>query len=278
MTPPDILYKYVGCEVHHLHILSELHIRFTQPDDLNDPFDFIPALLPPVDVEQFVDDTIARNRAAINLAGLNPEQIYSARDILISSYTQNPDELLKRFTQIVKENFNELGVLSLAARNDNLPMWAHYANNHSGFVIGFRTDCSPLAKRSTDQITEGELRPVIYRVGRVSSPCDPFTLDPDILFIKLDDWSYEEEWRIVRRLSSCDRVLNDLAGEPRYYQCKIDPSAIVQINIGMNMAPAIRNQLIALTAPGTPLENVMLFQSELTPGGGSIRFHSMGNP
>ena len=268
-TPPAVLYKYVGCAPHHLSILQRLQIRFTQPDDLNDPFDCVPGVVPPADMAKFVGDTIARNRAIMLASGRTERHIEIAREAMTREYTKDPDALVARCTTIIRRNLNSLGVLSLALRNDNMPLWAHYSANHGGFAVGLRTDGGPLTQRSTDVATEGELRPVIYQANRVIVPCDPLVLTPDVLFIKGSQWSYEEEWRVVRRLASCDQALSAPSG---VHLCNVEPRTVVRVDVGRNAADTTIDAVIAATAPGTPLQHVDVYRARLDAGGAALGF------
>jgi hypothetical protein len=269
---PEILYKYVGEALHHLDILRQLQIRFTQPDDLNDPLDCVPGVGPPVDIARFVDDTMARNQQILLASGQTQAQINAGRALMIADYTRDPASLVARCAVIVRQNLNALGVLSLAQRNDNMPMWAHYSANHSGFAIGLRSDGGPLTRRPGDMASEGELRPVVYQAARVMTPCDPLDLPPEVLFIKASHWSYEEEWRVVRRLATCDRALSDSSGMARYHLCALDARTVTRVDVGMNATSTTLDAVLAASAPGTPLQHVEVYRARLDAGGAALAF------
>jgi hypothetical protein len=70
-------------------------------------------------------------------------------------------------------------------------MWGHYAAQHTGFVVGFKTFLTPFADNDGPQL-------VIYEP---TPPELPFTTWPppiDIFRVKPDAWKYEKEWRCVR--------------------------------------------------------------------------------
>ena len=104
-------------------------------------------------------------------------------------------------------------------------MWAHYANNHKGFAIGYDfrnneiTQCSNCPNRSCANIKLGVLYPVIYsdkrydatrygqwiiqqQINRIMGIPAEELYDDGFLFTKAalhksNDWSYENEWRIT---------------------------------------------------------------------------------
>ncbi len=57
-------------------------------------------------------------------------------------------ELNSSSTRIVKEKFSEHGALCLSTENDNIPMWAYYADNHKGYCVEFELDFSKLQEFS----------------------------------------------------------------------------------------------------------------------------------
>jgi len=104
-------------------------------------------------------------------------------------------------------------------------MWAHYADNHKGFAIGYDfrnneiTQCSNCPNRSCSNIKLGTIYPVIYSDNRydateygqwivrqqinrtIGLPTEELYGD-SFLFTKAalhksNDWSYENEWRII---------------------------------------------------------------------------------
>ncbi len=273
MKPPDLLFKYVGCEAHHLRILADLRIRFTQPDDLNDPFDCIPGIEPPGDVAAFVERAIANSAPTDPILSFSPQQLADAKRKIVATYERDPEALTQRCLEIVRRNINKVGVLSLSARNDNLVMWAHYAASPRGFVIGFKPGYAPLTKRTNEQyLSEGELQPVTYVQARVTLPADRIDLPIDLLYKKGQSWEYEEEWRVVPYLDKCDVAVPSPSGDPRVFLCNIDPAAIVRVDIGEQASDATIAALKDATARGSQLEHVLLYQAHLNAGRTSLAF------
>ncbi len=88
------------------------------------------------------------------------------------------------------------------------PMWAHYANNHTGFLLEFDRDFL------RDNYPEAGLRDVTYRPGPSTDiekfvqraafrakPRDAYFLQSFVLqqayFSKYEEWAYEQECRLV---------------------------------------------------------------------------------
>jgi hypothetical protein len=273
MKPPALLFKYVGCEPHHFRILADLRIRFTQPDDLNDPFDCIPGIEPPGDVAAFVERAIENSVPTDPILTLAPQKLADAKRKLVATYERDLDALTHRCLEIVRRNINRVGVLSLSARNDNLVMWEHYAASHHGFVIGLKPGYAPLTKRPNEQyLSEGEVRPVTYVQERVILPADRIDLPIDLLFTKGQSWEYEEEWRVVRYLDKCDVAVPPPTGDPRVFLCDIDSAAIARVDIGELASNATITALKDATSRGSRLEHVHLYQAHLNAGRTALAF------
>lgn len=80
-------------------------------------------------------------------------------------------------------------------RNDSIPMWAHYADKHTGFCLEYDVYTQPMEIISY-------LFPVIYSDEIVDVTKELFEgtegwgIKPTIF--KSNDWSYEREWRFIR--------------------------------------------------------------------------------
>jgi hypothetical protein len=109
-----------------------------------------------------------------------------------------------------------VGVLCLTERADNHLMWVHYAQDHTGFILGFNAK-SPFF--SDDTRTLGK---VSYRSG----PRVLQQVDEGACFYKSKTWRYEEEWRCVRSFGASEsRVVG------------IEPGLVTQIILGYQMQP-----------------------------------------
>jgi hypothetical protein len=109
---------------------------------------------------------------------------------------------------------SQLGVLCLTEQPNNHLMWVHYAQNHSGFVLGFD------ARASFFRDDERTLGKVKYQ----NRPNVLLSADVTACFCKSTDWSYEQEWRCARSFQ---------ASESRVVE--IEPSLITHIIFGWRM-------------------------------------------
>ena len=123
--------------------------------------------------------------------------------------TKKIEESLSKEIEKLKQKINEIiGVTCFAERPDNVLMWSHYANKHTGFCVEY--DFSKLKSIEAKSM----LFPVIYSKNRAVLPLGLFDFSdiknvklvenslpiPEIveaLLIKSEVWQYEEEWRII---------------------------------------------------------------------------------
>jgi tetratricopeptide (TPR) repeat protein len=199
-----ILYKYFPPQ--RIDVLRDGFIRFTQLGALNDPFDCRPRLLTPDEI-------------TVKPAGEN-----CCLKVYLAAIQMN----------WISTDRATMGIMCLSEKPDDLLMWAHYAQDHKGFVVGFDTK-NAFFNKSPDgtglwKVKYSEARPnwpsslldkeiasqpkftptvTAFEVKR--HECfNPDTESQDYRFIKSPAWEYEQEWRLIRTI------------KPPYYVAGID--------------------------------------------------------
>ena len=171
-TPP-ILYKYMSFESAEKVLMSNL-IKVTPPNEFNDPFDILPG--------GYSGDT---KKAAESYCTTNPEKF--------ENKLKN-----RKFTELQNKFSKDFGIISLSENKNNILMWSHYADNHKGVVIGFKTE-------KFDKIP----MKVEYKNERVNIPLDDEKAHEyrqavlNTLKTKYKDWIYENEYRCLLELKNC---------------------------------------------------------------------------
>lgn len=87
-------------------------------------------------------------------------------------------------------------VFSCSATHSSIPMWAHYAANHSGFQIGFDPEFAFRVTSAKGKVSSLTPMRVDY-VRQLHSPSNDPWMIGKIATTKLSDWSYEKEWRFT---------------------------------------------------------------------------------
>ncbi len=229
-TNPIRLYRYRPLNGITIESLCLDELYFSSPTDFNDPFDCKPVLEPDSDLQtlQKVLYELIRRRVssetenALLLAKVTKSdatehanqigQQEASRFLLEIRYqATNPDfdcsedeaqisilrsdieqELLRRY---------ERGICCFSTSFNNPLLWSHYGDQHRGICVGY----------GLQRVPEPEIHQVIYGGSRTiksslvaSAILDNDIaairqLDQDVLLRKAEDWTYENEWRLLGR-------------------------------------------------------------------------------
>ena len=235
---PLTLYKYYEVKEFLPKVLSGEALKFSCPFDFNDPFESRSCFQ--------IDNSKEGKRyirEKVNQRLSNPSQkIAKARQIERRFSAPQPldaDAIIRR-----------VGVCCFSEVKDNILMWSHYANEHKGICIGFDTRKSLF--RFAWQVKYQEEFPIVRR----PTDSDEILLDKTLL-TKADCWSYEREWRIIRRtvteLEKSNRLQNRNFSEeeiqllvnekgPGYYS--FPKEAITEIYLGARIEKEHREKVI----------------------------------
>jgi len=223
------LYKYRSIKYGQQLLLTG-KLRASSFVKLNDPFDLsIDSLFHPSlgnDPEEIIDamnstlleyDVIQGKEFSTKLKIIqsclknsSSEQIQNLRkEMLISGGLESYMEIAKTFEPlliILKDLSKEDGIICFSKRPDINPLWAHYANNHAGIVIGFKPN---VARNSllilAKEVIYNDQRPFLAKTMKEYFRNSYSKADTEIMKEYLDklyhskckSWSYEEELRVV---------------------------------------------------------------------------------
>ena len=254
-----VFYKYVSAE--RIDILQNRLIRFTQPYAMNDPFETRPDFytlgkkgLASAYAEMIrrapyrvwkdykrVTGTDLDRWAFANKLKADPdyaEQLYKDlghRDIL-------PD-LRERFYKL----HNTAGILSLSETPNNLLMWAHYAEGHTGFVLVlegshdfFKGENSLLGFAKPERV---EYRLELPRLAIEDTHKE--TVMSEIFFVKSLDWKYEKEWRYLKALADANKRFRDTNNlEVSLFQ--LPPKCVLGVILGCYRSRELQDKILKL--------------------------------
>jgi len=190
--------------------------------ELNDPFD---AQIP-MRYELCTDSQIKQKM--FDLLPINIPEEYRKRIV------EQKFEERKKNPKFFENKLNEaidttVGVCSFTKHLDNLLLWAHYAEKHSGFCLEY--DAMKLNNNINEKFEKLEMRIFLLKVFYYSdfpivNPCE-HSMDEmyKMQFLtKSKDWEYEDEWRIL----CLDGHKRKDKNEP------IEPECITNIYFGLN--------------------------------------------
>ncbi|RYY51478.1 MAG: DUF2971 domain-containing protein [Chitinophagaceae bacterium] len=181
------LYKYSSVKS-VLSILNSNAIKFTVPNQLNDPFELSLGLIDcRIETEQ--DEIDARQW--LKELWSNPEHFDVTKDIDINSMTN--ERIEQMILGSLDKERDELGLLCLSKKYDHNLLWSHYGDSHKGVVLGFEF---PLEDNylGFEVCYETEISPIKIRRG------SKYVFDPNVvkwMCTKSKDWEYEAEVRFV---------------------------------------------------------------------------------
>jgi len=156
---PNKLYKYRSFNQYSKDNIENNTLYYSNPLNFNDPYDCS------CDFQQ---------KEIEDENGI----VFVDKDIIITA---------------IKDN---LRICSLSERNDSLPMWAHYSDNHQGICIEYDlTDID-------DKTMLSYLYPMFYTNDLIKITANfakkhMFFISNIIAMYKNEDWEYEKEWRFI---------------------------------------------------------------------------------
>ncbi|WP_313308866.1 DUF2971 domain-containing protein [Stutzerimonas nitrititolerans] len=240
-----MIYKYLSNE--RVDVITNLKIRFTQPQALNDPFESQPL----VNFEEQMKLAIQeiQNGAEELWQSLPSEEKTTKNraelDRELASAIQNANQCTCPYaagTLLMELLGERIGVLSLSRNFDNLLMWSHYANSHQGYVLGL-DDSHPFFHQPNQEGVATYPINVLYTSQRSKTSADDKNYYEKLLCEKPIDWAYEEEVRIFRMLSEDTRLGKDIADRD-VHLVDIPARAVKCIYIGANASKATTELLI----------------------------------
>jgi len=284
----DLVYKYVG-EGGARAILANRTLRFTRPSEMNDPFDVYIADL----FELSVLDLFNKHRLdAVEMLVSNPQKfseimgqdlakVVILSDLIKSSPRQKraefeallvsesievmyPDmgelrQTMEKQRDRVVAQFQNAGVFCATRNNANLLMWAHYADQHRGVVLGFKPDLERDSYlRLLEPVTYTDSRPSFY--GSIESMAagiapDEATLrafNRRLVYTKSTHWSYEAEERIY--------VPWEVAEGKSASHLSFYPEELAELYLGCRASEAFKSEIVA--AAKAVNERIAVYQAK----------------
>ena len=229
---PKTLYKYRNWgDNYHKRLLTDFEIFLASPANLNDPFDAsLPFRYDPVEMtpENITRKLLEQGREIWK--DISEEELHRRAYQQQQTGQFDSDEYWKDQHENHKAAIHRtFGLLSLTNQNDNLLMWAHYANCHKGFCVGLDRDI-------LYESIGGGIGPVIYSDNFPLMPLFPKGTEGietivRILNTKSRHWAYEEEFRITKS-QAANKVFT------------LPPEGITEVVLGCNMSAEDRHSII----------------------------------
>tara|TARA_Y100001934_G_scaffold283479_1_gene403619 strand:- start:16012 stop:16911 length:900 start_codon:yes stop_codon:yes gene_type:complete len=187
----NTLYKYMPFRQ---EFFENFLVRCSQRAALNDPFEMLPG----------VDYMVALEFDALG----RPSGRFGNTREEVRQYFQKDLSAGVRAHVALTQDTSDLGIISFTETRDNLLMWSHYADQHRGMVVEYDLHHEFFTKLNGES---ERLARVFYRKQR-SKDLYPDSISAElvdlygILFEKSDEWIYEKEFRVSRKLIKADLI------------------------------------------------------------------------
>jgi hypothetical protein len=187
---PKFLFKYRRHDEFSKSWILNDELYLPSPLSFNDPFDAQIMYTFEGDEKQkrrFLGDFID-----IKNPGLRKRQ--RARMITERVKSISSKENNEYFLQIHKSLIANSAVLSLTTKFDDILMFSHYADNHTGYCLKFRRTAESLLSIA-EPVIYSETYPKISIINVSSYKTGDF--GRQLLYTKSKRWAYEDEWRVT---------------------------------------------------------------------------------
>lgn len=260
MSEQFIIYQF-GEPSGSLCVLQNLTLKVTPPMEFNDPFEFTPRMNHEFDAAIISEANIASAEAISGPPPADVEEIRANigayppevfRNAFAPHFAEFCRKAVREYSQKVTDGF---GVICFSHSRQSILMWSHYARKHSGIAIGFDGNhgiFSPLLE-------------VSYRPDRLLfDPTQPVggqydeSFASELIRSKHEYWSYEEEARVMVRLSDLDPPTVG-TGQPLYLM-RIPREAIKSITLGMRCSDETEakvREAVRENGIGAPIERAI---------------------
>ena len=242
---PKTLYKYRDWKNdYHRKIILQQELFIPSPSTFNDPFDCnIPVVFELLKEDKELAEKYFTKIVKREYPNYSKNQINKKVETLLNNNKFDDIEYLENHKRYSIEELHKIqGIYCVTAINDNILMWAHYANNHYGFCVGYD------AKKLFSYFGSGSL----VRYKKEYPKISPIEEDDnkrmiEQSFTKADFWDYEIEYRL-EKLGFVNQTL------------KLDKEVITEIIIGYKMNKSDRDDLIKLV--NLELPNINIYEAK----------------
>lgn len=238
----------------NIKALSDNRLYFSKPKNFNDPYD---ALLF-ANSEKIVKEILGNISMGMDdyIKKLSDKGHESARFMeLLWNNKDSHDKLMERHFYLIYDCMdairkmikNNPRIICFSERYDSLLMWAHYADNHKGYVLVYDKESIITANKFscngavvnqktklkkvnyvTKQVDMTENVIEYIRNNMLDNMGDIETYDAaisphkirQVLTEKAMDWKYEAEWRLIPRITKMDE-------ESKLGYIEIRPKAVI---------------------------------------------------
>jgi len=152
----------------------------------------------------------------------NPKDFNDPFDCNYNLIKEQQKDFIDGFPPPSLNDIANKGITSFSTNGMHPLLWGHYTGSFNGFVVEYKTEIQII--RLPGIIKEKLMRIIYSKSPNPVSENSPFANQYQLI-IKLDHWSYENEWRLI--VDKNDYSLNKI---------QYDPSSVKSISFGYQMS------------------------------------------
>lgn len=210
MSKPKLIFKFNRINDNTKESLKESYLWFSPASNLNDPFDlqyrFSERLWQEI-LDKLVDDFEQ------GLAKKLEEQDKSGAGATLGQLSRRKIESEKfreDTMKLIREQI-QYSVCCFTEQDDNILMWSHYAENHSGICLMYDLSETPELWPVFNPVVYSDDYPI----------CDSYDeVNKKGIFTKSKHWSYEREWRVLNFATSGKMTINKKSLKGIIFGCR----------------------------------------------------------
>lgn len=256
----NILYKYCD-QIGIVKILESLELKLPYISEVNDPLECLPFFYCP-------DDKLAIEARYLSvLKRRNIPKPAGYKQALNGLYEKGEiQKMLADSSRELQINMNYKScLLSVSKTARNTVMWAHYADEHKGAIIGIDFDSIfPDKGIKMDRVNYTEKRPSINILSDFEIPPEAFLRT---ILTKSSDWEYEHEFRAIFSVDALEDLrtqglasLKDFNNKKTWF-LRLNPESIREIVFGLYTEESLKLAIRKLIERAE-LQHVQLYQAE----------------
>lgn len=280
----DCFYKYVSADT-AIKILTTKKLRYSSPLLFNDPFDHHIELQLGFTEDDFRDLSLKEWKSIIcgektvtfdtscKLGTMFNERLPTddptTRTEILDDMKNATEETAKNlpalrigYNRAIREAIQANAVLCVSEVKNNILMWSHYASNHTGAVFQIRcveeVDNSVLAAKRVRYVNELPLLASLddfikLSTGQTARLASNEAHVDNIIYTKSEEWSYEQEWRVV--------IFGELSNGNLFIDLTEAPSVFGAVYLGCMIEDGTKQEIVDLVKADQSLQHLEIYQA-----------------
>lgn len=195
---PPVVYKYRDwSNDFHKRTLLNCELFLSSPENFNDPYD----CNIPIAYWKLAEDTklamkyfsqmVKRQFPCLSPSG----HLKEVERFIEERRFADQNWILKEESDFFKRVAADYGIISLTEFKDDIQMWSHYSNSHTGFCIGFK---SQKLFSNEDRFGMGGKVDYVKDIPVILPTENLLCQIIKVLYTKYDTWTYEQEYRLTK--------------------------------------------------------------------------------